>query len=133
MKHRIGRVEGEILRELTKILQKNIRDPRLSGVTITAVECTNDLSYATVYYSLLTEDEHKEEEVQAGFEKAKGMMRHLLGQTLTVYKVPELIFKRDNSVLYGSKIDRLIAEVKNKMLSGKTNKKEGAVMVPFFC
>ena len=50
MKHRIGRVEGEILRELTKILQKNIRDPRLSGVTITAVECTNDLSYATVYY-----------------------------------------------------------------------------------
>ena len=114
MKHRIGRVEGEILRELTKILQKNIRDPRLSGVTITAVECTNDLSYATVYYSLLTEDEHKEEEVQAGFEKAKCMMRHLLGQTLTVYKVPELIFKRDNSVLYGSKIDRLIAEVKKQ-------------------
>ena len=42
------------------------------------------------------------------------MMRHLLGQTLTVYKVPELIFKRDNSVLYGSKIDRLIAEVKKQ-------------------
>ncbi len=52
MKHRVGRVEGEILRELTKILQKDIRDPRLSDVTITAVECTNDLSYATVYYSL---------------------------------------------------------------------------------
>ena len=48
MKHRVGRVEGEILRELTKILQKDIRDPRLSDVTITAVECTNDLSYATV-------------------------------------------------------------------------------------
>ena len=60
MKHRIGRVEGEILRELTKILQKKIRDPRLSEVTITAVECTNDLSYATVYYSLLTEDAEKE-------------------------------------------------------------------------
>ena len=38
MKHRIGRVEGEILRELTKILRKDIRDPRLSDVTITAVE-----------------------------------------------------------------------------------------------
>lgn len=114
MKHRIGRVEGEILRELTRILQKNIRDPRLHEVTLTAVECTNDLSYATVYYSLLTEDAHKEAEVKKGFAAAKGMMRHLLGQVLTVYKVPELIFKRDNSVKYGSKIDRLIAEVKKQ-------------------
>ena len=114
MKHRIGRVEGEILRELTKILRKDIRDPRLSDVTITAVECTNDLSYATVYYSILSEDPKKEKEVAEGFEKAKGIMRHKLGQVLTVYKVPELIFKRDNSVKYGSKIDRLIAELKKQ-------------------
>ncbi|MBA1392790.1 ribosome-binding factor A [Lactobacillus sp. XV13L] len=114
MKHRIGRVEGEILRELTKILRKNIRDPRVDDVTITAVECTNDLSYATIYYSILSEDPQKEEETAAGLEKAKGMMRHLLGQVLTVYKVPELIFKRDNSVKYGSKIDRLIADLKKQ-------------------
>ncbi|MDF7639064.1 ribosome-binding factor A [Lactobacillus sp. ESL0791] len=114
MKHRIGRVEGEILRELTKILRKNIRDPRVKDVTLTAVECTNDLSYATIYYSLLTEDAEKEQEAAIGLEKAKGMMRHLLGQVLTVYKVPELIFKRDTSVKYGSKIDRLIAEVKKQ-------------------
>ncbi|MDF7683225.1 ribosome-binding factor A [Lactobacillus sp. ESL0679] len=114
MKHRIGRVEGEILRELTKILRKNIRDPRVNDVTITAVECTNDLSYATVYYSILSEDPKKEEEVATGLEKAKGMMRHLLGQVLTVYKVPELIFKRDNSVKYGSKIDKLIADLKKQ-------------------
>lgn len=55
-------------------------------ITITA-ECTNDLSYATIYYSLLTEDPAKEKEVAEGLDKAKGMMRHLLGQTLTVYKV----------------------------------------------
>lgn len=114
MKHRIGRVEGEILRELTTILQKKIRDPRLREVTITAVEVTSDFSYATIYYSLLTESKRKEEEVQEGLEKAKGMMRHLLGQELTVYKVPELIFKRDTSVQYGSKIDKLIAKIKEQ-------------------
>ncbi|MFZ2333167.1 MAG: ribosome-binding factor A, partial [Lactobacillus delbrueckii] len=38
MKHRKGRVEGEILRELTKIIRKNIRDPRVNNVTFTAVE-----------------------------------------------------------------------------------------------
>lgn len=41
-------------------------------------------------------------------------MRHLLGQELTVYKVPELIFKRDTSVQYGSKIDKLIAQLKKQ-------------------
>lgn len=114
MKHRIGRVEGEILRELTRILQRNIRDPRLAEVTLTAVECSNDLSYATVYYSLLTENAQAEQDVAAGLQKAKGTMRHLLGQTLTVYKVPQLIFKRDTSVQYGSKIDALIAQVKKQ-------------------
>ena len=89
MKHRKGRVEGEILRELTKIIRKNIRDPRVSDVTFTAVACSNDFSYATVYYSLL-------------------------GQSLTMYKVPELIFKRDQSVIYGSKIDRLLADLKKQ-------------------
>ena len=47
-------------------------------------------------------------------EKAKGTMRHLLGQSLTMYKVPELIFKRDQSVIYGSKIDRLLADLKKQ-------------------
>lgn len=123
MKHRIGRVEGEILRELTKILRKDIRDPRVSDVTITAVECTNDLSYATVYYSLLSDDSKDEKEAAEGLEKAKGVMRHLLGQTLTVYKVPELIFKRDTSVAYGSKIDNLIRQVKedDKVRKNKNN------------
>ena len=62
----------------------------------------------------MSENAEDEKEVAAGFEKAKGMIRHLLGQVLTVYKVPELIFKRDNSVKYGSKIDRLIAELKKQ-------------------
>ncbi|MDN6047867.1 MAG: ribosome-binding factor A [Lactobacillus sp.] len=114
MKHRVGRVEGEILRELAKILQKDIRDPRVAEVTITAVECTNDLSYATVYYSLLTTNAAKEAAAAEGLSKAKGMLRHLLGQQLTVYKVPELIFKRDNSVKNGSEIDRLINELKKQ-------------------
>ena len=114
MKHRKGRVEGEILRELTKIIRKNIRDPRVSNVTFTAVECSNDFSYASVYYSLLTEDEQAQKEAEAGLEKAKGTMRHLLGQSLTMYKVPELIFKRDQSVIYGSKIDRLLADLKKQ-------------------
>lgn len=114
MKHRIGRVEGEILRELTKILRKEISDPRLREISITAVECTNDFSYATIYYSLLTDNSVREDEVSQWLEKAKGLMRHLLSNNLTLFKVPELIFKRDNSVAYGSKIDQLIKQVQEQ-------------------
>lgn len=108
MKHRIGRVEQEILRETTDILRNRIRDPRVSGVTITAVEVTNDLSFATIFYSTLQNDPNSETEVAEGLEKAKGMIRHELGQRLSIFKVPELIFKRDQSVEYGAKIDELL-------------------------
>ncbi|MDO4912315.1 MAG: 30S ribosome-binding factor RbfA [Lactobacillus sp.] len=111
MKHRVGRVEAEILRELSKILQKKIRDPRLVDINLTAVDCTNDFSYATVYYSILSEDTAVEEDVAEGLEKAKGIMRHYLSEELTLFKVPELIFKRDTSVTYGSKIDKLIQQL----------------------
>ncbi|APT17864.1 MULTISPECIES: 30S ribosome-binding factor RbfA [Amylolactobacillus] len=114
MKHRVGRVEQETLREITDILRKKIRDPRVADVTITAVEVTKDLSYATIFYSTLNDDPASIAEVEAGLEKAKGMMRHELGQRLTIYKVPELIFKRDQSVEYGSRIDELIRGLNNK-------------------
>ncbi len=108
MKHRVGRIEQETLREVSDILRKKIRDPRVSEVSVTAVEVTNDLSYATIYYSTLNEDEEAVKDVAAGLEKAKGMIRHELGQRLTIFKVPELIFKRDQSVQYGAKIDELL-------------------------
>lgn len=108
MKHRVGRIEQETLREVTDILRKKIRDPRVADVSVTAVEVTNDLSYATIYYSTLDNSEFSEAEVAEGLEKAKGMIRHELGQRLTIFKVPELIFKRDQSVEYGAKIDELL-------------------------
>lgn len=108
MKHRVGRVEQEILRETTDIIRKKIRDPRVADVNITAVEVTNDLSFATIFYSTLQSDQNSEKDVAEGLEKAKGMIRHELGQRMTIFKVPELIFKRDQSVEYGAKIDELL-------------------------
>ena len=99
---------------MTKILRIDISAQRLNDVTITAVECTNDLSYATVYYSMLTDDPAKEKEVAEGLDKAKGMMRHLLGQTLTVYKVPELIFNLDTSYKLINQVKKQDQERENK-------------------
>lgn len=69
---------------------------------------TGDLQQATIYYSLLSELASERQKAQQGLEKATGLIRHELGQTLTLYKTPEIFFELDESVEYGNKIDEMI-------------------------
>lgn len=111
MKHRIGRVESEIQREVTDILLKRVRDPRVEGVTITGVEVTQDLQYCKIYYSILSDLASAAEKAQAGLDKATQLIRRELGHRLTTYKIPELSFHQDPSVRYGEHIDKLIRQL----------------------
>lgn len=111
MKHRIGRVEAQIQREVDDILLKRVRDPRLSGVTITGVELTGDLQHVTIYYSILSEKASDVEKVQAGLDKSKGLIRKELGQRIRLYKIPDITFKQDQSVRYGEHIDELLRKL----------------------
>lgn len=111
MKHRVGRVEQEIQREVDDILLKRVRDPRVQDVTITGVDVTGDLQQATVYYSILSDMASDAEKAQAGLDKAKGLIRYELGQRLSIYKTPELTFKQDDSIRYGEKIDKLLRQL----------------------
>ncbi|WP_071131439.1 30S ribosome-binding factor RbfA [Enterococcus timonensis] len=106
--YRDRRVAQEIHRELTDILRKNVKDPRVADLNITDVQVTGDLQQATIYYSLLSDLASDDQRVQAGLKKASGIIRKELGSRLTIYKTPELIFKRDSSVAYGEKIDDLL-------------------------
>ena len=112
MKHRIGRVETQIQREVDDILLKLVNDPRVNGVTITGVELTGDLQQATVYYSTLQDDEKTKAQAQEGLDKATGLIRREVGKRIRLFKVPTMAFARDESVEYGAKIDRLIAEAR---------------------
>ncbi|MFV0558140.1 MAG: 30S ribosome-binding factor RbfA [Enterococcus sp.] len=106
--YRDRRVAQEILREVNQILQKKVRDPRVQAVTITDVRVTGDLQQATIYYSILSDLASERTKTQQGLDKAKGLIRRELGHSLTLYKVPELIFEVDESVQYGNKIDEMI-------------------------
>ena len=108
---RAGRLKQEIQREVNDILVKRVKDPRVKDVNITDVEITGDLQQATIYYSTLSSLASEREKVQTGLEKATGLIRKELGSRLSMYKTPELIFKRDESVDYGSKIDQLLRKL----------------------
>ncbi len=114
MKHRIGRVETQIQREIDDILLKLVNDPRVMGVTITGVKLTGDLQQATVYFSILSDDDSKMADAKAGLDKASGLIRRELGQRIRLFKVPTLAFKQDESVQYGARIDQLLAQTKRE-------------------
>jgi len=75
---------------------------------------TGDLQQATIYYSILSDKASDGEKTAQGLEKAKGLIRSELGSRLSIYKTPELIFERDTSVQYGSRIDELINNLKRQ-------------------
>lgn len=110
--HRQGRVAQEVRREATDILRKQVRDPRVEGVTITDVEVTGDLQFAKVFYSTLEDDEETKTETQAGLDKASGIIRSEIGNRIKLYKTPEIRFVRDESLEYGNRIDQILNDLK---------------------
>lgn len=107
---RVGRVGEQIKKELSVILQSEFKDPRLGFVTVTGVDVTNDLSQARVYLSVLGDEEEKMETLRA-LAKGTGYLRSELGRRIRLRHVPELIFKLDASVEYGSRIEELLQQI----------------------
>lgn len=105
------RVGMEIKREVNDILQKKVRDPRVQGVTITDVHMVGDLSSAKVYYTILSELASDNQKAQTGLEKATGTIKRELGQRLKMYKIPDLVFVKDESIAYGNKIDQMLRDL----------------------
>jgi ribosome-binding factor A len=107
---RVHRVGEQIKKELSLLLQNEFKDPRLGFITVTGVDVTNDLSQATVYLSVLGSDEQKAESLGA-LARGKGFLRSELGRRIRLRHVPELIFKFDTSVDYGSRIEQLLRQL----------------------
>lgn len=112
--YRSRRVAQEIQREVSDILQRRIRDPRVQEITITDVQVTGDLQQATIYYSLLSDKASAHQKAEQGLAKAQGLIRKELGQRLRLYKTPELLFAEDESVRYGNHIDDLLRQMREK-------------------
>lgn len=111
---RVDRVGMEIKREVNEILQKKVRDPRVQNVTITDVQMLGDLSAAKVLYTIHSTLASDNQKAQTGLEKATGTIKRELGKNLTMYKIPDLIFIKDESIEYGNKIDEMLRNLERK-------------------
>jgi ribosome-binding factor A len=108
------RIADLIQRELSDIVCRRVKDPRLVGVTITGTRVSPDYQYADVYIYRLGGDPDSLREAMQGIESAVGFIRRELGGRLTIRHTPELRFHLDESIDYGDHIESLLAQIREE-------------------
>jgi ribosome-binding factor A len=91
---------------LSELLQRELRDPRVGMITITAVDVSPDFSHAKVLYTTL--DPAHIADADTGLRRAAGFLRSQLAKRIKLYTTPELRFEYDESVERGDRLSRLI-------------------------
>ena len=105
------RINGEVRRELSAIIQNEIKDPRIHPMTsVVEVEVAPDLKSAKAYISVLG-DEQAQRDTLEGLRSAEGYIRRALARTVNLRNTPEIRFIMDQSIEYGVNISRKIDEV----------------------
>ena len=99
------RLESTIQRALTEIFMREVKDKSIGFITITEVRLTKDLSYLTVYYTILGQNTKKDAAKKA-IDRSKAFIRQALAHKVEMRKSPVLVFKYDKSLDYGNKIEQ---------------------------
>lgn len=119
MSGRHVRVGEEIKREVSVIIAKEVKDPRLGMISITDVDVSRDLSFAKVYFSMLGTEEERNKTLE-GLTRARGFIRSELAKRLRLRHTPEVSFHFDGSLEQGAKMDALL-----KALQVDASEKDG--------
>ncbi|MDE1941806.1 MAG: 30S ribosome-binding factor RbfA [Betaproteobacteria bacterium] len=106
---RSRRIGDQIQKDLSDLIRRELKDPRVGMVTITAVEVSSDYSHAKVYVASLQGQESLHRSLDALRESA-GFLRRLLGKRLTTRTLPQLHFLEDQTLDRAMAISSLIDE-----------------------
>lgn len=108
---RVNRINEEYKKIISQIIRNELKDPRISGMaSVVSVDVTRDLSFATVYISVLGTEEEKKSTLE-GLSKSAGYVRREVGKRVKLHHTPAIQFKEDNSIEYGVNMSQKIAEV----------------------
>ncbi|MGI5891486.1 MAG: 30S ribosome-binding factor RbfA [Bacillota bacterium] len=119
--NKVGRLAGEIQKEVADILAHQVKDPRIGFVSVRSVEAAPDGSSARIYISSLDND--RAADIMAALQSAKGFIRKSLAKRLKARVVPELYFVMDNSIEYAIKMADIIdRQIKADQMSHNEDK-----------
>jgi ribosome-binding factor A len=107
---RSEKVADLIQKEISQMLLKSIKDPRIGFVTITKVTVSEDCRFAKVYYSVTGTPEERKRSMR-GLDSAKGYVRKELGRRIRLRYTPEIMFQFDPSIEYAIHMEELIQSI----------------------
>ncbi len=111
MAYRIERVNNLIRQEISELLRRQVKDPRLGGfVTVTAVSTSPDLRYGKIFVSRIGNEVEKQE-ILSALAAASGFFRNELAKRLKLRRIPQLSFQWDDSIERGAHLLELIDHV----------------------
>jgi ribosome-binding factor A len=121
--NRAERVGGQVQKVLADLMQKGVKDPRLTHATITGVSVSRDLRIAKVYVARHG-GEHEKEDILEGFESAKGFIKRKLAREVGLRYMPELTFFYDGSFDYGAHMERVLKSLRTDNENNNPNADE---------
>ena len=107
--NRAFKVADQIQRDLSELIARELKDPRVGMVTLNSVEVTPDYAHAKVFFSTLAGSEHVDG-VMTGLQKASGFLRRELGKRIRIHTTPQLHFVFDQSLERGADLSKLIQQ-----------------------
>lgn len=110
---RSDKIADSIQREISQMLMKGLKDPRIGFVTITKVAVTEDCRTARVYFSVTGSSEERERSTE-GLNSAKGYVRKELGRRIRMKYIPEITFQFDPSIEYAIHIGEVIEQIRKE-------------------
>ena len=115
MSRRTEQVGDEIQRLLGEVIQNEVKDPRVGFVTVTGVTMTPDLQRANVRISIMGDDAQRKETMRA-LERAKGFLRHRVGEEVPLRTVPQLVLHLDTSLDHALRIGEVLRDLDRERL-----------------
>lgn len=108
---RVERLQEQLKVEISDILRKQVKDPRIGFVSITGVEMSKDFGHVKVFVSVMGDDMAKAQSM-AGLDKAGGFIRTEVGARIRLRHTPEILFRLDDSIEHGAHILELLSKLK---------------------
>jgi ribosome-binding factor A len=110
---RVERVNQELKKVISEVILLEVKDSRIGLITITHVQISADLKQAKVYYTVLG-DENKREEAKRGLDSANGFIRQSLAHKMRMKATPELVFFFDDTLERTIKVEEMLDEIKDE-------------------
>jgi ribosome-binding factor A len=115
--NRAKRVAIRIREEISGVLLRRVRDPRIGFVTITDVDVSPDLRQAKIYYSVVGSEVDRDQAAE-GLNSARGFIKRELAARLQLKFMPDIEFVYDRSLEYGEKIENLLRDIQRETPEG---------------